>query len=207
MISHSFFDVRSSFELLFRVNKSLATVDHLLDELDFGESDPLVVGNVPLAARAGRRVLAAAASGLDAETLGEVLELVWREGVGELGNQNHGGASQAGAQVGGARVDVAEVVIKLLAGALALEDLADLLHAARPAVEDAHDVAAVLHRDDPHVVFLVDPHEELAAVRAEDSSVVRPVASCTGCRQQRRPRRLLEQVPASSQLFRHRFVH
>jgi len=82
VISHCFYDSHAAFELLFRADKSLATVDHLLDQFYFGEPDPLVVGNVPLSAGAGRCVLAAAAPGLDAESLGEIFELMWSESLG-----------------------------------------------------------------------------------------------------------------------------
>lgn len=115
MITHSFFDIRSTFELLFGADESFATVDHLLHQFHFSETDSLVVGNVPLPAGAGRCVLAPAASGLHSIALGEILKLVRRKSLGQLGHENHGGAAQAGSHVAGTSVDLTEMVVELLA--------------------------------------------------------------------------------------------
>lgn len=57
------------------------------------------------------------------------------------------------------------------------------------------------------MVLLVDPYEELAAVGAEDAAVVRPVSASSSGGEERRPGRLLEQIPVAAQLLDHRLGH
>merc|ERR1711872_701220 len=70
-------------------------------------------------------------------------------------------STHAGAQVGGAGVDVAvlgvqhEVPTRLL-----LYRIADSLDASGQAVENAFHITTRLHGDDPQLVLLVDPSEE-----------------------------------------------
>jgi len=152
-------------------------------------------------------VFAVAAAGLDAVALSEVLELVRGEGFGQLRKEDHGGSTEACTEVGRACVDLAEVVVELVTRALVFKDGADLLDAAGPAVEDVDDVAAFVHGDDAHVVFLVDPDEELAVVCAEDAAVVGPVAASAGSSQQSRAGRLLEEVAVAAEFLGHFRTH
>ena len=73
-------------------------------------------------------------------------------------------------QVGGARGDVADVVVVSELG-----HGLDVLGGAAEALEDATDVSARLHRDDAELVLLVHPHEEGLVVVVENTSVLGPV--------------------------------
>ena len=104
------------------------SVNHGLDELDLGVSQSVLVGDVVgvsgLAAR-----LSAGATGLDSELLAPGLELVDAL-LGPAGKVNVDGGPHAGTQVGGAGVDVAELLgqLEVLAG-LSLDAVADSLDA------------------------------------------------------------------------------
>lgn len=50
MFAHSLFNWHPLFEFLFNTNKCFNTIDHLLHQFNFCESNPLLVGNVPLSA-------------------------------------------------------------------------------------------------------------------------------------------------------------
>jgi len=89
MLTHCILNIYALFQFLLNPYECLYPVDHLLHQLHFGEPNPLLVGDVPLAARAGGGVLAAAAARLHAELLGEVLELVRGECLGQFGEENH----------------------------------------------------------------------------------------------------------------------
>ena len=85
------------------------------------------------------------------------------------------------AQVGGAGVDVAELGAedKVLA-ALGLDRVSDGLDAAGEALEDALDVAALLHGDDPKLIFLIDPDQEGLGLVVENAPALGPVALHAG---------------------------
>ena len=74
-------------------------------------------------------------------------------------------------------MDVAELGgdLEVLSG-LGLDGLLDGLDAAGEALEDALDVAALLHGDDPELVLLVDPDEEGLVGVVEDAPALGPVA-------------------------------
>ena len=97
------------------------------------------------------------------------------------GEVNVDGGAHAGAQVGGAGVDVAELGAEeeFLAG-LGLDGVTDGLDTAGKTLEDAQDIAAALHGDDTELILLVDPDQEGLGVVVEDATALGPVALHTG---------------------------
>ena len=171
------------------------TVNHGLDEGDLGVSQPVLVGHVVGAAcgcqgksssedskkltiEATR--LSTGSTGLDCELLAPLLQGV-KTLLGVSGQVNHDGGPHAGSEVGGAGVDVAELLGKgkVLAG-LSLDGVSDSLDATGKTGEDSLDVAALLHGDDSHLVLLVHPQEEGLGLVVEDSTALGPVALHTG---------------------------
>jgi hypothetical protein len=152
-------------------------------------------------------VFSGTASGLHTEALSECFELMRSECVGQEWKQDHCRSSESSAEVRRTCVDVAEVFIELVTGALFLEELFDSLDALAPALEDGDDVSSFLHRDNAHVVFFVDPDEEFAAVSTEDAAVVGPVSASACCSKERRAGRFLEEVAIAAELVGHGLGH
>ena len=91
-------------EFLVLLNKGVDSVNHLLDELHLGVAEPVLVGDV--VGDAGlAAALAAGAAGLQAELLAALLEGLIAL-LGPAGQVDVHGGPHAGAQVGGARVQV-----------------------------------------------------------------------------------------------------
>merc|ERR1719458_1392683 len=151
------------------------TVNHGLDELDIGVSQPVLVGHVVGAAIEATR-LSTGSTGLDGELLAPLLQGV-NALLGASGQVNHDGGPHAGAKVGGAGVDVAVLLREgKFFARFRLDRVSHSLDATRETGEDTLDVAALLHGDDPHLVLLVHPQEEGLGGVVEDSSALGPVA-------------------------------
>jgi len=159
--------------------KFVDTVNHLLDKLDFGVTETVLVGNVVGGAGLTARFTAGTA-GLQVQFLALGLQFVDTL-LGPAGQVNVDRGAHAGTQVGGAGVDVAELfrVLEVLAG-LGLDGVLDGLDTSGEALEDLLDVAAVLHGDDAELILLIDPDEEGLGVVVEDTTTLGPVALHTG---------------------------
>jgi len=151
------------------------TINHGLDELDLGVAKTVLVGNVigvtSLTAR-----LAAGTTGLEREGLAPLLQFV--NGIlGPAGKVNVDGGTHASAQVGGARVDVAELggEQEVLAR-LSLDGVTDGSNTTGKTLEDTLDVATLLHGDDTELILLVDPDKEGLVGVVEDTAALGPVA-------------------------------
>lgn len=94
-------------ELKVLLVEGVDTVNHLLDKLDLGVAQPVLVGNVVGVASLAAR-LTAGATGLNVELLAPLLQVVDAV-LGPAGQVNVDGGSHASAQVGWAGVDVAEL--------------------------------------------------------------------------------------------------
>merc|ERR1719507_1603573 len=168
------------FEVL--LPEGVDAVNHALHELHLGVAETVlvrdVVGVASLAAG-----LSPGAPGLHLELLAPLLEGAHAAValLGPAGQVNVHGGTHAGAQVGGAGVDVAELGgdLEVLAG-LGLHRVTDGLDAAGQALEHTLDVTALLHGDDPELVLLVDPHEEGLLGVVEDAAALGPVALHAG---------------------------
>ena len=104
------------------------TIDHGLNQLNFRVAQTVLVGNVISDASLATR-LTAGATGLDGELLAPLLQS-WQTLLGPSGKVNVDGGPHASAQVGGARVDVAELLRQLeVLARLGLDAVLDSLDA------------------------------------------------------------------------------
>jgi len=155
------------------------TINHLLDELDFRVTQTMLVGNVisvtSLAAR-----LSAGTTGLEVELFAPGLQTV-NAVLGPAGQVNVDGGTHASSQVGGAGVDVAELlgVLELLA-TFSLDRFTDSGDTLGEPLEDSLDVTSLLHGDDTELILLVDPDQEGLGFVVEDTTALGPVTLHTG---------------------------
>ena len=181
-------------QLLVLGPEGVDSVNHLLDELNLGVPEPVLVGDI-VGAACGVQVLngiqsdvrvdqltveaaglSTGSTGLDSQLLAPLLEGI-ESLLGVAGEVDHDGSPHAGSQVGGAGVDVAVLLgqAEVLAG-LSLDGVADSLDAAGQTGEDSLHVTALLHGDDPHLVLLVHPQQEGLGLVVEDATALGPVA-------------------------------
>jgi len=161
-------------ELNILLVEGVDTVNHGLDELDLGVAKTVLVGDVVGVAglTAG---LTTGAARLDVEFLATLLQEVDTL-LGPSGEIDVDRGAHAGTQVGGARVDVAELLREheVLAG-FGLDGVTDSLDTAGKALEDTLDVTALLHGDDAELILLVDPDKEGLVGVVEDTTTLGPV--------------------------------
>jgi len=155
------------------------TINHGLDELNLGVTQPVLVGDVigvsSLAAR-----FTTGSTGLDGKFLAPLLE-GFKTLLGPAGKVNVDGGPHASAQVGWAGVDVAELggEQEVLAG-LSLDGVTNSLDTLGQPGEDTLDVTSLLHGDDPELILLIDPDEEGLGSVVEDATALGPVTLHTG---------------------------
>jgi len=155
--------------------ESVDSVNHGLDEGDFGVAQAMLVGNVVGVAGLSAG-LSAGSTGLDGQLLAPGLQGV-NTVLGPAGQVDVDRGSHAGAQVGGARVDVAKLGGNLeVLAALSLDRVLHSLDATCQPLEDTLDVAALLHGDDAELILLVDPDKEGLGLVVEDATALGPVA-------------------------------
>jgi len=161
-------------ELQILLPQSVDGVNHDLDELDLGVSEPVLVGDV-VGVASLTTGLSPGATGLHGQLLTASLQLVNRL-LGPAGQVNVDGGPHASAQVGGAGVDVAVLLGQsVFLARLGLDGLLDSLDTTGKTGEDSLDVSSLLHGDDPGLVLLVDPQKEGLGVVVEDSTTLGPV--------------------------------
>jgi len=124
--------------------------------------------------------LSTGATGLQVELLASCLQFV--NGVlGPSWQVNVDRCSHASTKIGGAGVDItklgvqAEVLARFL-----LDRVLDSLDTVAQSLEDALDIATILHGDDAELILLVDPDKESLCVIVEDATTLRPVPLHTG---------------------------
>jgi len=169
----------SLLEFLVLLPQLVHTVNHLLDELNLGVSQPVLVGDVVSVSSLSTR-LAAGSARLQVQLLAASLEFV--DGVlGPAGEVDVDGGPHAGTEVGGAGVDVtvlgieAEVLARLL-----LDGVLDTLDTLGEPLEDTLDISTLLHGDDSELILLVDPDKECLLSVVEDTTTLGPVSLHTG---------------------------
>ena len=161
-------------ELNILLPESVDSVNHDLDQLDLGVSQPVLVGDVVGVTSLATR-LSAGAAGLDSQLLTPGLQLV-NSLLGPAGQVNVDRGSHASAQVGGAGVDVSVLLRQsVVLARLGLDRLLDSLDTAGQAGEDSLDISSLLHGDDSGLVLLIDPQQEGLGVIVEDSTTLGPV--------------------------------
>jgi len=161
-------------ELNILLVEGVDTVNHGLDELDLGVAKTVLVGDVVGVAglTAG---LTAGAARLDIEFFATLLQEV-NTLLGPSGEIDVDRGAHAGTQVGGARVDVAELLREheFLAG-FGLDGVTDSLDTAGKALKDTLDVTTLLHGDDAELILLIDPDKEGLVGVVEDTTTLGPV--------------------------------
>ena len=155
-------------ELELSGHHGLDTVVHVLDKLDLTTAETTPVGDIEDAI-AGIGVLAMLATDLDVVLVSDGLEA--GPVLHEVGEADVDGRAHGSTKVGGARGDVAKmVVVGKLGHSL------DVGGSASEALEDGTDVGAGLHGDDTELILLVDPDEESLGSVVEDTTAAGPVA-------------------------------
>jgi hypothetical protein len=154
--------------------ESVDSVNHGLDKLDLGVSETVLVGNVIGVAGVTTR-FTTGSTGLKSKLLTPGLQSGGSL-LGPSGQVNVDRSAHAGSQVGGARVDVAELGAQqeVLAG-LGLDGVTDGLDTAGETLENSLDVTAGLHGDDAELILLVDPDQEGLGFVVEDATAFGPV--------------------------------
>jgi len=154
--------------------ESVDSVDHLLDKFDLRVSKTVLVGDVICAASLSTR-FSTGSTGLDVKFLAASLELV-NGFLGPAGKVNVDRGAHSSAKIGWAGVDVAVLLrqSKVLA-TLSLDRVSDGLDATGKTLKDTLDVSSLLHGDDSHLIFLIDPQKEGLGVVVEDTTALGPV--------------------------------
>lgn len=155
------------------------TVNHALDKFNLGVTETVLVGDIVGVTSLATRFTAGTPR-LDLEFFTPVLE-GFKTFLGPAGQVNVDGGSHASTKIGWAGVDVAVLGIKheVLAG-FSLDGITDGLNTAGKAFKDTSDITALLHGDDPKLIFLIDPDEERLFSIVEDTTTFGPVALHTG---------------------------
>jgi len=154
--------------------QSVDTVNHGLDKLDLGVSQSVLVGDVISVSGLATR-FTTGATGLDSEFLAPLLQS-WETLLGPSGEVNVDRGPHASTQVGGAGVDVAELLRQLeVLARLSLNTVLDSLDATGQPLEDTLDVTTLLHGDDTSLILLIDPDQEGLSLIVEDATALGPV--------------------------------
>jgi len=154
--------------------QSVDTVNHGLDKLDLGVSQSVLVGDVISVSGLATR-FTTGATGLDSEFLTPLLQS-WETLLGPSGEVNVDRGPHASTQVGGAGVDVAELLRQLeVLARLSLDTVLDSLDATGQPLEDTLDVTTLLHGDDTSLILLIDPDQEGLSLVVEDATALGPV--------------------------------
>jgi len=154
--------------------QSVDTVNHGLDKLDLGVSQSVLVGDVISVSGLATR-FTTGATGLDSEFLAPLLQS-WETLLGPSGEVNVDRGPHASTQVGGAGVDVAELLRQLeVLARLSLDTVLDSLDATGQPLEDTLDITALLHGDDTSLILLIDPDQEGLSLVVEDATALGPV--------------------------------
>ena len=190
------FDGFSSLEHAFPSDEVGDTFDEDVNEGSLRLSESIGVGDIPSSTNRGG-VDTSDTTGLEGEGRADLLEVF---SSGEVGELNHGSGSESSSEVGGAGEDETEMLVVHEVVSVSLEDLLDGLGRVGESNEDGLDVVSLLHGDDSHVIFLVQPDEEIHVLVVEDTSGVGPVATASGGEEEGGVG-LLEEVTSGSELL------
>jgi len=150
------------------------SIDHGLDKLNFRVSQAMLVGNVIGDAGLSTR-LATGSTWLKGQGFAPLLQGI-QTLLGPSGKVDVDRGSHAGAQVGGARVQVAKTSIQEeLLARLLFDGISHSLDAIGQTLKYSTDIATLLHGDDSELVFLIDPGEEGLVLVVVDASALWPV--------------------------------
>merc|ERR1719490_683520 len=169
----------ASREGLILLPEGVDSINHLLDELNLGVSEPVLVGDV-VGVSSLATGLSTGSTGLQVKLLATSLEL-GHAVLGPARQVNVDRGPHASSKVGGAGVDVTEPLIEaeVLAGFL-LNRVLDSLDTLGKPGEDLLHISSLLHGDDAELILLVDPDEESLFLVVEDATTLRPVTLHAG---------------------------
>merc|ERR1719398_593592 len=164
----------ASSEGLILLPEGVDAINHLLDELHLGVSEPVLVGDV-IGVSSLATGFSTGSTGLQVKLLATSLEL-GNAVLGPARQVNVDRGPHAGTKVGGAGVDVAVLLIKTeVLASLSLNGVLDGLDTLGQSAEHFPDISSLLHGDDAELILLVDPDEEGLLCVVEDATTLRPV--------------------------------
>merc|ERR1719490_210391 len=164
----------ASREGLILLPEGVDSINHLLDELNLGVSEPVLVGDV-IGVSSLATGFSTGSTGLQVKLLATSLEL-GNAVLGPSRQINVDGSPHASTKVGGARVDVTEFLAKAeVLARLLLDRVLDSLDTLGKPGEDLLHISSLLHGDDAELILLVDPDEESLLLVVEDATTLRPV--------------------------------
>jgi len=165
--------------LLVLLPQGVDAINHLLDELNLGVSEPVLVGDVVGVSSLATR-FSAGSTGLQVKLLATSLEL-FNAVLGPARQVNVDRGPHASTKVGWAGVDVTKPLIKAeVLARLLLDRVLDSLDTLGKPGEDLLHVSSLLHGDDAELILLVDPDEESLLLVVEDATTLRPVTLHAG---------------------------
>merc|ERR1719402_2009374 len=166
----------TSREGLILLPEGVDAINHLLDELNLGVSEPVLVGDVVGVSSLATR-LSAGSTGLQVKLLATSLEPVNTGLFGPALKVNMNGCPHTSAEVGWAGVDVAVLLVQTeVLSRLLLDGLLNSLDTLGKPGEALLHISSLLHGDDAELILLVDPDEEGLLPVVEDATTLRPVA-------------------------------
>merc|ERR1719291_1259145 len=169
----------ASREGLILLPEGIDAINHLLDELNLGVSEPVLVGDVVGVSSLATR-LSTGSTGLQVKLLATSLEL-GHAVLGPARQINVHRGPHASSKVGWAGVDVTEPLVETeVLARLLLHRVLDSLDTLGKPGEDLLHVSSLLHGDDAELILLVDPDEESLLLVVEDTTTLRPVTLHAG---------------------------
>jgi len=176
---------------LLHLDEEADAVADELEELDFGISDTIGVGDV-VGAVGGGSVDTTGTTLLETEEVQDLVQLLLV--LGQAGELDVDAGAKSGSQVGWASQDVAEMLVPHVRVTALLHEGLDLGQALAETTEDTLDVTALLHGDDAEMILLVDPDQEGLGVVVPDTTGIGPVTGHAGAGEERRHGLVEEEV-------------
>jgi len=176
---------------LLHLDEEADAVADELEELDFGISDTIGVGDV-VGAVGGGSVDTTGTTLLETEEVQDLVQLLLV--LGQAGELDVDAGAKSGSQVGWASQDVAEMLVPHVRVTALLHQGLDLGKTLAETLEDTLDITALLHGDDAEMILLVDPDQEGLGVVVPDTASIGPVTGHTGAGEERRDGLVEEEV-------------
>merc|ERR1740129_449195 len=162
--------------------KSVNTIDHCLNQLNFRVSQTMLIGNVVGTASLTTR-FTTGTTGLYIQFLASGLQFV-NTFLGPSGQVDVDGSSHTSTQVGGAGVQVSQSFIEHEFPARFSHDrVPNSLDTSSQLRENTLDIAALIHGNNSKLIFLVDPDQERFISVMENTATFRPVSLHTSSNQ------------------------
>jgi len=176
---------------LLHLDEEADAVADELEELDFGISDTIGVGDV-VGAVGGGSVDTTGTTLLETEEVQDLVQLLLV--LGQAGELDVDAGAKSGSQVGWASQDVAEMLVPHVRVTALLHQGLDLGKTLAETLEDTLDITALLHGDDAEMILLVDPDQEGLGVVVPDTTGIGPVTGHAGAGEERRHGLVEEEV-------------